>query len=948
MMLKKSAISTSIAGTRQRENFIVLMQHYDQALKLEQIALNSSGLAMERYGIYLEETESAMKTFKSTAEQLWQSTISSDVIQGVITIGTSLLEIANSIGLVNLVIPTAITLFASYNKTIRAYIAALIASKFAKDSETAAINANTAAKIANKIATTALTAAATFGLSAIATIGITAVTSAIMSMTNALEEQKQKVDTLSASANNLSTEIDNLQNKENTTKADELKIKNLERQLKLEEDLLRIEKEKLEVKEFEALGKGVQDVESGIKRLNKQITNTAEKQNAAFPEMANKMSGTALSIGELTESLIELEKTLLQNKDKLETFRDEKGNLAEEGKKLEEQIKKEEVAISDLYNRMSEFFGSSNNFDMSNVTDSIDESSDSMEVFKERMTDLSTKISDTVSELSTLGSAYATLSEGQELSADQLLDLIDKYPEVSSYVAKYGDTLLDNGNIVKRVFEIKKAAMIAEAEMEAEKTSSLIKSVDSQVEQFARASSAYLSYSGLVALSNKFMAEAGLDEEQMKAYDIALAKIEALKGIDIDDYVKSSSSASSASSTKDFTKDLEFQNNTIAILTESLDDLKRAYEKLDDTDFDNLNDNIKQQQNLLHQLANTTRDDVDSAFKQLQSMGFNKEFNDIFEVDANGVSGWKDMQTLLKWTDNQMKYLNNLNTEYGQTQVQALQKVKDALIDNIDSVQKLKDGYFDLGQEFKKNIELQTQHLNVESKIIEMIKKRYEIEAAAEKDSYDTKKENLNKQLNDYKDYIKDRLSALDELYNSEDYQKSISEQSDKITGIQSEISKYSLAAGSGDMEALVKVNDLQKELKSEQDKLRDMQTKRERELRKQNLNDEQDAYEKTIKAEEDKLNVSYDNYKDNLDEKLSASNLFLEAQKALTDGFIMDIDGKFVSVIDAYEIFEDRFGNGMSALGGVIKSEFIDKINEARAAVESLDSLANFFNGYN
>ena len=57
--------------------------------------------------------------------------------------------------------------------------------------------------------------------------------------------------------------------------------------------------------------------------------------------------------------------------------------------------------------------------------------------------------------------------------------------------------------------------------------------------------------------------------------------------------LEKTASKTSSASTKDITKDLEFQNNTIAVLTESLDDLKRSYEKLDETDFDNLANNIK-------------------------------------------------------------------------------------------------------------------------------------------------------------------------------------------------------------------------------------------------------------------------------------------------------------------------------------------------------------------
>ena len=142
-------------------------------------------------------------------------------------------------------------------------------------------------------------------------------------------------------------------------------------------------------------------------------------------------------------------------------------------------------------------------------------------------------------------------------------------------------------------------------------------------------------------------------------------------------------------------------------------------------------------------------------------MGFNKQLNDIFEIDANGVSGWKDMQTFLDWTENQMKYLNNLNTEYGQSQVEALQKVKDAIIDNVGSVQKYKDSYYDLGQEAKKTFELQMQNLSedYEKSVTSEMQKRID---ALEKD-----KELIEEKYNSTRKGSKGLITLIEEEINA-------------------------------------------------------------------------------------------------------------------------------------------------------------------------------------
>lgn len=80
--VEQSNIAKSIAGIRQRENFLVLMNNYNKALELEKIALNSNGLALERYGIYLESVEAKQKQLASAWESFWNNTMNSKTIKG--------------------------------------------------------------------------------------------------------------------------------------------------------------------------------------------------------------------------------------------------------------------------------------------------------------------------------------------------------------------------------------------------------------------------------------------------------------------------------------------------------------------------------------------------------------------------------------------------------------------------------------------------------------------------------------------------------------------------------------------------------------------------------------------------------------------------------------------------------------------------------------------------
>lgn len=76
--------------------------------------------------------------------------------------------------------------------------------------------------------------------------------------------------------------------------------------------------------------------------------------------------------------------------------------------------------------------------------------------------EMTKKMDETISSLSSLSSAYETLSEGEQLSADTLVELIDNYPELASYLAQTNDLTFDKGEIIKKVAELDRQARIEE------------------------------------------------------------------------------------------------------------------------------------------------------------------------------------------------------------------------------------------------------------------------------------------------------------------------------------------------------------------------------------------------------------------------------------------------------------------------------------------------------
>lgn len=120
----------------------------------------------------------------------------------------------------------------------------------------------------------------------------------------------------------------------------------------------------------------------------------------------------------------------------------------------EEKIK-EYKAITDEYEKQQEIFknsGEENKSFFETLNDIMSNSIDKVEGYSNAMSDLS--------------SAYQSVNSGEKLSADNLSQLMEKYPELADYVNQTGDFTLANGEKIKESFENQKKALISTLEDE--------------------------------------------------------------------------------------------------------------------------------------------------------------------------------------------------------------------------------------------------------------------------------------------------------------------------------------------------------------------------------------------------------------------------------------------------------------------------------------------------
>ncbi len=86
---------------RQANMLAALFENYDELEKAQKVVADSAGLTAKRYNIYLDSMEAKTNEFTATWEKLVSNTTNSDVAKGFVGFGTSVLNVVDALGLLN-------------------------------------------------------------------------------------------------------------------------------------------------------------------------------------------------------------------------------------------------------------------------------------------------------------------------------------------------------------------------------------------------------------------------------------------------------------------------------------------------------------------------------------------------------------------------------------------------------------------------------------------------------------------------------------------------------------------------------------------------------------------------------------------------------------------------------------------------------------------------------
>jgi len=220
----------------------------------------------------------------------------------------------------------------------------------------------------------------------------------------------------------------------------------------------------------------------------------------------------------------------------------------------------------------------------------------------------------------------------------------------------------------------------------------------------------------------------------------------------------------------------------------------------------------------------------------------------------------------------------------------------------------------------------------------------------AEDKRHDKVKENLDDELDQYEDSINQKLKLLDELSSTEDYEDNIKKLNEEKLDIQKQIDYL----GNDDSyEAKAKKEELLKELSEIDLEISKTQKDREKELLKDSLNDQLDAYEKDIKEKQDAEDDKYDAekerlekikdetekyYQDMIDNEINFSNISQELMKGNIDNTISELTRLLTFV-------KNNISNLGQGVGNTLASEINNSINQLTGNLGSSGSSTSSSN---
>jgi TP901 family phage tail tape measure protein len=880
-----------MAGKRQANILAAAIDNFAEAEKTLNDSINAGNSALEEQAKYLQSIQAKSKQFKEATVGMWNNFISSDTIKYAVDFGTVLIDLTDQFGVLNTVLAGTIVYLGLSGKLL-AWIPAMKNVTAATHTWAASMGMSEKAAVGLGKATTALYPL----LALVALWGVVKVFDAI---TVTIEEQTEKVKNLSNELKNLQTTYDQLLAKENRTEQEEKYLAILEKQIAAQETQLKnnakllVRRQYGENADSASLGgaTGIGNITESIygvgksgritrditelERYNKELLKLDEnniKSGKTYEDLQNK-------IAQKTDSLAK-EYQEIQNNIKILEEANEQGS--EEYKILVDTAK----IIEEVISKQNALTNSTNK-----ATNAFNGETKSVEDFVKLITDSQTK-------LSSLNDALKEYRENGKLSSETLNSLIKQYPQLMQYLGNEQRLRQELVNIIESESNIQAQNYVNMLQNSEDFYNRVLEGQNLLADGLNKAY-------GIDLKNYKSLAEAKFDIEkkllsgfgdmwrdyydaqsgQMTANISELSRLASMNDPQAKALLERIRLASQTTNKlNDFT--LGLAKTDLAKININKD--KDGKEKT-------LSDYLPREQELLNYISN-----AENKIKDLTQEEYQARLDGIKPIeDANNalISYYKNVRATL--TDKEM--IADINS-----------KIIKLEGDNASLAKERKDIEDDIVKAKEKQAEADQKNLeDIQKQIVEVIKKRYEIEKDEAEKAHKEKIEQLDDELDAYKENVDAQIKEIDRLRDKEDFDKSQQKTTDKITELTNERNTLSLAAQSGDLTAIERIKEIDKDLAEQRENLSELQQDREYDLRKQNLQDMLDEKEEKIKNAKEAAEREWEIEKAKYEQLLTEQSLFNEANKVLMKS----------SVADITKMFED--------LGLVIERDLLSKLKE-------------------
>lgn len=163
---------------------------------------------------------------------------------------------------------------------------------------------------------------------------------------------------------------------------------------------------------------------------------------------------------------------------------------------------------------------------LTSASEEADGASSATEEFRKQFEELHTTIGETEAKLTELSSAYQTLAQGEQLSSNTILELIQKYPTLAKHLVETNDLTFNKGELLKEIAEIERQRRIQEVQ-------DAIDSVETTRNELQQKQDLFKQYYDNLAKSggsiDAWMFNSALTDEEKKKLESANAEMEQLQ-----------------------------------------------------------------------------------------------------------------------------------------------------------------------------------------------------------------------------------------------------------------------------------------------------------------------------------------------------------------------------------------------------------------------------------